>query len=171
MPRTARSLAIVLAGAALLAAAPARDPLPSIDREGYAALVGSRDGRVLVVNMWATWCEPCREEFPDLVRLHRELSPRGLDLVAVSLDTASAVPGEVVPFLEAQGARFPVYVKKPGGDDEFINAIDTSWSGALPATFIYDGKGRLIRGIHGRTTFAQVEAIVAPLLRKAGEGN
>ncbi len=160
-----RSALWSLAGAAILmAAAPAQPPLPSIDRAGYADLVAARSGHVLVVNMWATWCQPCREEFPDLVRLHDELASRGLDLVAVSLDTAADAGTSVVPFLEKQGARFPVYIKKAGGDDEFIDSVDPGWSGALPATFVYDAKGRLVRSIQGPTTFAKLQAIVEPLL-------
>jgi len=160
-----RRMLCLLAGAALLmAAAPATAPLPSIDQDGYARLVSARPGHVLVVNMWATWCEPCREEFPDLVKLHDELAPRGLDLVAVSLDVAADAATAVVPFVEKQGARFPVYIKKAGDDDAFINSVDPSWSGALPATFVYDAKGRLVESIHGQTTFAKLRAIVTPLL-------
>lgn len=157
---------LTLVAAALAAATAAPAPkIEPIDREGYALLLGSLKGQVVVVNMWATWCEPCREEFPDLVKLHRELSGRGVRVVAVSLDQASALEKEVAPFLQAQGTPFATYIKSPGGDDEFINAVDPSWSGALPATFVYDRTGRLARGIHGRTSLEELRGTALPLLR------
>ena len=138
-----------------------------IDRAGYAKLVAASKGRPLVVNLWATWCDPCREEFPDLVRFHRAMAARGLDLAAISIDMASSLETGVIPFLKSAGASFPAYIKTAGGDEEFINAVDPKWSGALPATFVYDAEGRLVRSIFGPTTFDQLTAIVTPLLPPA----
>src|SRR5678816_2203867 len=109
-----------------------------IDSPGYLRLVSSMKGHPLVVNVWATWCDPCREEFPDIVRFHREMGPRGVEVAAISLDMPSALKTDVVPFLAANGATFHLFLKTPGGDEEFINTVDPGWSGALPATFVYD---------------------------------
>ncbi|HXM77534.1 MAG TPA: TlpA disulfide reductase family protein, partial [Thermoanaerobaculia bacterium] len=49
-----------------------------LDSAGLRELLAAQKGRVVLVNFWATWCVPCREEFPDLVRLQRDLAPRGL---------------------------------------------------------------------------------------------
>ncbi|HZI93610.1 MAG TPA: TlpA disulfide reductase family protein [Patescibacteria group bacterium] len=138
-----------------------------IDSPGYLRLVSSMKGHPLVVNVWATWCDPCREEFPDIVRFHREMGPRGVEVAAISLDMPSALKTDVVPFLAANGATFHLFLKTPGGDEEFINTVDPGWSGALPATFVYDREGKLVRSVFGSTSFEQLGAIVAPLLPAA----
>jgi thiol-disulfide isomerase/thioredoxin len=161
------AVAVAVAGMAYGAcrAATAQPPsVKSIDRQGYAGMLAGLKGRPVVVNMWATWCVPCREEFPDLVKLHREMGARGVQVVAISLDLSSALESDVVPFLEAQGATFPVYIKSPGDDDGFINAVSPAWSGALPSTFVYDASGKLVEEITGPTTFDALGGIVTPLL-------
>ena len=137
-----------------------------LDKQGYEHLVAAKTGKVLVVNMWATWCEPCREEFPDLVRFDREMSPRGVELISLSLDLTADIESKVIPFLKEQEATFSAFVKKAGGDDEFINSIDRAWSGALPATFIYDTSGKLNRSILTTTSFEELVEAVEPLLKK-----
>ncbi len=92
-----------------------------------------------VVNVWATYCAPCREEFPDLVRLHEAYKVRGLRLVLVSADFEDQLPNARA-FLAENGVDFPSYLKREP-DSEFIEAMDSGWSGALPATWIYDAKG------------------------------
>ena len=129
-------------------------------------MLASHKGHPVVVNMWATWCDPCREEFPDLVRLHRELGGGGLQVVAISMDMGSVLESAVIPFLKAQGASLPAYIRDGSveNDEDFINAVDPEWSGALPATFIYDGNGRLAKKILGPTTYSQLKEAVTPLL-------
>ena len=157
----------ILTAAVLVAAAVQPPTVRDIDRQGYAEMLSAAKGRPLVVNMWATWCGPCRTEFPDLVRLHRDFGPRGLELVTVSMDMRSVLKTEVIPFLEEQGATFTFYIKSPGDDDGFINSVNPDWSGALPATFIYDSEGRLVKSIMKQTSYEQLEKAVTPLLEES----
>ena len=110
---------------------------------------------VVLVNVWATWCGPCREEFPDLVRLERLWRGRGLKVLLVSADDEGDLP-QVKRFLAERGVDFPTYLKAQK-DMEFINGLDPRWSGALPATFLYDGTGRLRDFWEGKTTYALFE--------------
>jgi thiol-disulfide isomerase/thioredoxin len=103
----------------------------------------------VLLNVWATWCAPCREEFPDLLRVGREYRARGLRLVLVSADFASE---EVGRFLAGQGVDFVTYLKQ-GDDMRFIDGLDPRWSGALPATIVYDGAGRPLWFRQGRSTY------------------
>jgi len=118
---------------------------PEVRRGGHQDImadVRSASADLTVVNMWATWCAPCIEEFPNFVRLAREDADRGLRVVFVSLD----MPEDetlVAEFLKGQGWYARAYLKT-GKDNEFINAFSTSWSGALPATFVYDASGALV---------------------------
>jgi thiol-disulfide isomerase/thioredoxin len=113
---------------------------------------------VVLVNMWATWCVPCREEFPDLVKLHRNHQTKGLRVVFVSWD---ADVNTAQRFLTAQGVNFPSYIKDGSeSDPKFIDGIEPKWSGALPATMVYDARGKLRDFREGKGTYAEFEKMV-----------
>ena len=126
------------------------------------AAVRAAGTRAVLVNVWATWCAPCREEFPDLVRLGRTYHDRGLAMVFVSADWNEQLP-EAKKFLAEHGVDVPSYVKT-GDDMKFINALNPRWSGALPATFIYDGEGKLHYFRQGKATYALLEGELLKIL-------
>jgi len=131
---------------------------PSIqpaDAQAVLAAVRAPGAKAVVLNVWATWCEPCREEFPDLVRLGHEYSSKGVRLVLVSGDFDSEKPA-VTKFLTDQGVNFASYIKS-GDDMKFINSLNPKWTGALPATFVYDGQGRLRDFWEGKASYAKME--------------
>jgi thiol-disulfide isomerase/thioredoxin len=119
--------------------------------------------RAVLVNVWATWCVPCREEFPDLVRAGRDYRDRGLRLIFVSTDFPADTTN-ARRFLAAHGVDFPTWIEQ-GQDMHFIDAMDSRWTGALPATFLYDGAGRLVWFHEGKVTAdtlrARLEATLA----------
>jgi thiol-disulfide isomerase/thioredoxin len=134
-----------------------------IDGRGFAELVARERGRVLLVNFWATWCGPCRAEFPDLSRLSSAYRSRGLEVVGISTDFESQ-RAAVERFLDAQRPSFDNYHKARGDDEVFINAVDADWGGELPFTLIYDRQGRRSAAISGERTFAEYEKEIRPLL-------
>ncbi len=138
-------------------------PLAAVDEAGYQRLIAQAKGRVVLVDFWATWCDPCRAEMPQLVRLAARYQARGLQLATVSCDEPEQEAGAVA-FLDKNGAPAPHYVKRAANDDKFIDAIDPKWSGALPALFLYDRQGRLVRSFIGETEMAALEAAVKRLL-------
>lgn len=111
--------------------------------------------RVVLMNTWATWCVPCREEFPDLMRVHREYRDRGVRLLMVSADFEDELPA-ARRFLAAQGVDFPTFIKKDD-DMRFINGISPAWSGALPASALYDAAGRQLWFHEGRLTYEELK--------------
>lgn len=137
--------------------------LPSVDEARLPELIREHQGQVVVVNFWATWCGPCREEFPYFVELYREKRNQGLVVLTVSMDE----PGDVEKaesFLKDQGAEFPSYIRGFADFEDFVNAIDPSWSGALPATFVFDRSGSLQFSRVGEITKQDLEKAVGPLL-------
>ena len=168
----AAAFLIGISGAAVaFSAARASDhPLKSrlageLDAPGLAQRVAREKGRVVLVNFWATWCAPCREEFPSLSRLARARSASGLTVLGVSPDFAREVPA-VERFLAEQKPAFENYRKRSGGDDQdFINAVDRSWGGELPFTVLYGRDGKKAKVLSGGHTYEQLEAEVAKLLR------
>jgi len=143
------------------ASAGALPPTPVSAAEVLAA-ARAPGARAVVVNIWATWCVPCREEMPDLLRLRRTYADRGLRLILVSGDFASDAD-QAAAFLRELGVDFPTY-RKEGDDMQFINALDPRWSGALPASFIYDGRGHLQESIYGKSSYEKLETSIKPLI-------
>ncbi|HSD72214.1 MAG TPA: TlpA disulfide reductase family protein, partial [Thermoanaerobaculia bacterium] len=105
-------------------------PMPRLEGEldaaGLKQAVARERGRVVLLNFWATWCVPCREEFPELSKLQVRHHEAGLRVIGVSTDFPKE-RAAVEKFLAGEQPSFPSYLKKSGGDDEdFINAVDSS---------------------------------------------
>ena len=119
----------------------------------------------VLVNVWATWCEPCREEMPDLVRFYREHRSKGLRLVMVSADDEDQA-ATVARVLAAEGLDAKAFIKS-GSDAAFIDSLDPKWRGALPATFLFDGKGTRRHSWLGPVTYQALRSRVVELLSSA----
>ncbi len=120
--------------------------------------------RPLLVNFWATWCDPCREEFPDLVKIDQQYRPQGLDFIAVSLDDLADIKTEVPKFLREMRATMPAYLLNVPDPEMAINAVDPKWSGALPATFLYDAQGAVVFKHFGRVNAVELRAAIEKLV-------
>ena len=120
--------------------------------------------KAVLVNVWATWCGPCREEFPGLVRVAQKYNGQGLKTILVSADDTGDVAA-VKKFLAEEGVDFPTYLKAEK-DQAFIDGLDKQWTGALPATFIYDGSGKLHDFWEGGVTFSVFEQKVVEAMGK-----
>lgn len=127
--------------------------------------VRSSGAEATMVNVWATWCIPCREEFPDLMRLYREHRTAGFRLVLVSADFDDEAEA-AREFLAGQGVDFPTYLKT-GKDQEFIDTLTPEWTGALPATMIYDSEGVLRDFWQGRISHDEMEKRLLAVLEPA----
>lgn len=130
-------------------------PVTGVDVTALAARAGAR---ATLVNLWATWCAPCREEFPALLRVARAHQRDGLRLVLVSADFPEQMHA-VREFLAARGMTDTSYIKS-GDDMAFINALSPKLTGALPATLLYDGSGKLVTYWEGMADEARFERAV-----------
>jgi thiol-disulfide isomerase/thioredoxin len=135
--------------------------LPATSADVLKAVQQAR-GDVVLVNVWATWCEPCQKEFPALLRLNRELRGKRFKLILVSADFPDLRP-QVERFLADRAVDFPTFLKVEA-DDQFINALEPRWSGALPATILFDGSGARRQFWEGETSYDTFLARVSALL-------
>ena len=137
--------------------------LMPVDEAGFQKLVDSHKGKVVLYQFWATWCAPCREEMPQLIRLEAKLRAQGFELVTISADEPEqeAAAEKILKQLEVRG---PLYRKQAKNDDNFVNFIDRKWSGALPALFLYDKNGRKVQSFIGETQMNTIEAAIRKFL-------
>src|SRR5258708_8800367 len=128
-----------------------------IDVQGYQKLVRQYRGKPLLINFWATWCEPCRDEYPMLNELSKEYAPKGLRVVGVNSDQ----DGDLIlmrRFIPRYKPLFPNYRKKPRKPEEegeFNQAVLPDWRGEHPPAALYDHDHRQTRHLfvarHGAT--------------------
>lgn len=134
--------------------------LSPVDEATLPKRIATLKGRIVVVDFWATWCEPCREELPKLAALQTQL---GFELLTISADEPENAKAAAA-FLTKSGIHGPAFIKRPHNDEAFINSIDPKWSGALPATFLYDRQGHRVNSFFGDDSFPQLESALRKLL-------
>jgi thiol-disulfide isomerase/thioredoxin len=138
--------------------------LVPLDEAAYQKLVSDHKGKVVLYDFWATWCDSCRAELPQLVRLEAKLKSQRFELVTISADEPEAA-ADAEKVLKQFTVRGATYRKQARDDQHFIDSIDPKWSGALPALFLYDKSGRQVQSFIGETDISTVEAAVTRALR------
>lgn len=138
--------------------------LVPVDESGFQKLVSAHKGKVVLYNFWATWCQPCRAEMPQLIKLQERLKSRGFELVTISADEPEQ-EAAAEKVLKQFSVPAPNYRKQAKNDEQFINTLDPKWSGALPALFLYDRSGRKVRSFIGETDMKTLEPEIVKLLK------
>jgi thiol-disulfide isomerase/thioredoxin len=138
------------------AAALMRAALP--DLSGQSQALSQWKGKVLVVNFWATWCAPCREEIPALIEVQEKLGPSGLQIIGIAIDQAERVK----PYAAQMRMNYPVLVGE-------LDAMDLAQKtgnqlGGLPFTVIVDRSGDPVRTELGALDQKKLYEILQPLL-------
>ena len=105
-------------------------------------LLEKNDGKTYVINFWATWCAPCVKELPAFEKINKEYATKNVTVVLVSLDFPKQVAKRLIPFINKKKLQSRVVLLNDINENFWIKAIDSSWSGAIPATIIYNGKDR-----------------------------
>ncbi|MBS1551714.1 MAG: TlpA family protein disulfide reductase [Bacteroidetes bacterium] len=113
---------------------------------------------VILINFWATWCRPCTEEFPDLMKLYKNYRDKNFKIIFISLDFGDNLGDKTKAFLKKQGVDFVTYYNNFTKDEDLINYISKDWEGSIPGTFIYSNNilQKTLIGKHNYKDFRDV---------------
>ena len=134
---------------------PRLPPFELPDLSGVLRRAEEWHGQLLIINFWATWCPPCREEIPMFIELQRRYRDRGLQFVGIAIDD----PASVVAYVEAVGVNYPILI----GDLIGIELSKTmgNQSGGLPFTAVVDRRGKIVLANVGVLTVEDAEAVLS----------
>ena len=116
--------------------------------------------KIIILNFWASWCEPCREEMPELSALHEEYKDRNVVVLGMALEDVAAVND----FLKETKVSYPLFAADIQGM-EIANQLGNN-KGVLPYTVIINTHGELVKSFFGRVTKPLLENTLLPLLAK-----
>lgn len=125
------------------------------DNTGKPVSLSAYRGRIVVMNLWASWCPPCRAEMPDLQRLAAEYGARGVSVVGVNEGES---PERAAAFAKALGIAFPIWIDDRQQYGRVYAAL------GLPTTVVVGRDGIVVRGYDGQLTLADMRAAVSGLV-------
>ena len=128
------------------------------DLEGQTHDVSEWDGKVIMVNFWATWCPPCRSEMPAFNKLYADYKERGFVIIGIAIDT----PDSVQNFVDLMDIQYPILTSEEAGI-KLAKAYGNNLGG-LPFTAIIDRNKRVTQIHRGELTYTDAESLIIPLL-------
>lgn len=131
------------------------------DLSGAEVSFADHLGEVVLVNIWATWCGPCRVEMPSIQASYDRFRDRGFTVLAVSIDAGPGHGEKVASFVEEYGLTFPVILDPEGRIQRLLGTI------GVPETFVLDREGRIVKRLIGATDWdsGANQALIEELLR------
>ena len=135
-------------GAGKLQGQPAPDfALASLD--GKTLRLSDYHGKAVLLNFWATWCEPCKIEMPWFVDLQKKYGPQGLQVIGIAMDDTS--PKEIADFAQKMGVNYPILIGK--------EEVGTAYGGVavLPSTFYITRDGKVVDRVFGLVSRSEIE--------------
>ncbi len=113
--------------------------IPRYDFENFEPLLALDDGKIRVINFWATWCKPCIAELPYFELINSRYPDNEVEVILVSLDLPKHVEGKLIPFIRKQKIQSRVILLDDPDANSWIPKVSKDWSGSIPATIIYKG--------------------------------
>ncbi|MGM0378026.1 MAG: TlpA disulfide reductase family protein, partial [Bacteroidota bacterium] len=132
---------------------------PEMDFEAFEPLLHKSNDTTYVVNFWATWCKPCVKEIPDFIKVASEMKDEKVRFIFVSLDFPGQVDSRVIPFIREHGMeQEKVILLNDPDSNSWIEKVNPGWSGAIPATVIYNADSR--KFVEGSLTYTELKNIL-----------
>ena len=120
----------------------AYEKVPMVTFDGLQPLLSKNNDSIYIVNFWATWCKPCIKEMPYFERINSDYAKDKVKVVFVSLDFPDKLESQVIPFLEKNNIQSQVVLLDDADANSWIPKVSKEWSGAIPATIIYNSTTR-----------------------------
>ena len=158
-----RSLLLILVAILIIPASAQSQSIPVVSAEDVHQLVRDNEGKVVVLNFWASWCPPCLKEFPDIIRLYNEYESQGLEVLAVSMNAGDEIK-DIEDFLGNYDPPFSIY-RAVNQEEAFLQGISEEWFGEMPTTLIFDSEGNRVQIHKKQLTYDELVADVSGLLR------
>lgn len=149
--------------AAVVAPETSESGIPVYDFAAFEPLINKKDSKTYVVNFWATWCKPCVKELPAFEKINAKYRDKGVEVVLVSLDFSEKLESKVVPFVEKHGLKSDIVLLDDVDSNTWIPKVSEEWSGAIPATLIYNNNER--KFYEGSFTYEELETELKTFLQ------
>lgn len=153
-------LPFILAGFSLSA----QDTIPFIKTAQLDYWKNAESDTVYVLNFWATWCAPCVKELPAFDSLQTRYADRNVQVVLISTDFRRNVERKVIPFVQKRNFKSQVVFLDERNPNDYVNLIESSWSGAIPATIIISGRKKAFRFHEGEMEYDELEKMLLEIL-------
>jgi thiol-disulfide isomerase/thioredoxin len=136
-----------------------------VDRHWITRMSQNNSDTTYVINFWATWCKPCVEEIPHFEKLNSTYKDKKLKVIMVSCDFKKQLDTRVIPFIQNKKMHSKVVFMDESNPDNWIDKVDSKFTGAIPATLIINGSKDFRYFSEGETTFEKLETIVKPIIQ------
>ena len=157
---------LLVCGFVLLCAQPlaAEVPAKPVNAAEFKSALVSARGKVVVLNLWATWCVPCLREVPDLLAVTNEVKASGVVLIGVAIDDPSPGASEVERFRKKYFPDFFTYARQGPEMDELASVVDPAWNEVVPTTYLIDRSGKVVRRIQGKKSAQEFRKMIKEML-------
>jgi peroxiredoxin len=122
--------------------------------EGNPIKLSSLKGKKVILNFWASWCPPCRQEMPDMEKFYLDQKDKGIEILAVNLTNAEKSREDVTNFMRTNSITFPVVLDENGKVGQLYNVA------SIPASFIIDSQGVIRRELVGPMTYNSMKSML-----------
>ena len=158
--KTRHSQTLQQGSAGKLQGQPAPDfALASLD--GKTLKLSDFHGKAVLLNFWATWCEPCKIEMPWFIDLQKKYGAQGFQVVGVAMDDAS--PSDIADFAKKMGVNYPIVIGKEAVGDQYGGLP------YLPSTFYIDRDGKVIERVFGLVSRSEIESNIQKAMGSQGQ--
>lgn len=112
--------------------------VPVYNFEQLEPVLNKRNDTTYVINFWATWCKPCVKEIPDLMKVNQKFKDQKFKMILVSMDFDTHLQTKVIPFINEQNIDADVILLNDSKQHEWIEKVNSKWSGAIPITILFN---------------------------------
>lgn len=131
-----------------------------VDRNWVRQMSQNNSDTTYVINFWATWCKPCVEEIGYFDQITEQYKGQKLKVILVSCDFKKQLETRVIPFVQSKKIQSAVYLMNETDPNNWIELVDSKFTGAIPATLIVNGKQDFRFFKEGEITFEELQSVI-----------